>query len=299
MTKKRASGGALRKTFSGTSGTVSSGGYTGTSGTASGGVFSKTFFGVCVFLSCSPLLLLLILTFSTFWPYPALFPEAASTQYYTHVLTDIRTLYALITTVVLGMLTALFSLIVAVPASKALAHRNFAGKGIVRTLVLIPLIVPGIAVTAGIHISMIRIGLTGTFVGVALMHTLFAVPYSIRILTNMFEIIGESLEQQATVLGAGKVFVFLRVTLPRIMPGILAAGMLCFTVSVAQYITTFIIGGGRVITLTILLVPHIRGMETHIAAVYSVLLIAISLLSLMLMESVVRSYYNLKGIYQI
>ena len=260
---------------------------------------SSTFFYICVFLSCAPLLMLFVLTISTFWPYPALAPEVTSLEYYAHVFTDVRTLYAATTTVVLGLLTALLSLIIAVPVSKALAHRDFWGKGFVRTLVLVPIIVPGIAVIVGIHVSMIRLGLTRTFLGVAIMHTVFAVPYSIRILTNVFEIIGEELEQQAAVLGAKPLFIFLRVTIPRIMPGMLAAGMLAFTVSIAQYITTFMIGGGRIITITILLVPLIRGAETHFAAVYSVLLIGVSLLSLALMEGVVRRFYNFKSVYQI
>lgn len=260
---------------------------------------SAAFFFICLAFSCAPMLLLLVLTVSTFWPYPALLPEVASLAYYAQVLGDIRTLRAAITTVVLGLLTALLSLAIAIPAAKALAHRSFWGKGFVRILVLLPIIVPGIAVIVGIHISMIRLGLTGTFLGVALMHTVFAVPYSIRILTNMYEIIGETLEQQATVLGAGRLLIFSRVTLPRIMPGILAAGMFCFTISIAQYITTFMIGGGRIITLTILIVPLIRGTETHFAAVYSVLLIGLSLVSLMFMEGVVRRYYNFKSIYQV
>ena len=260
---------------------------------------TKAFFYICVFISCAPLFMLFALSTSTFWPYPALLPQAVSLEYYAHVLGDIRTLHAAVTTVALGLLTALLSLTIAIPAAKALAHRSFWGKSFVRSLVLVPVIVPGIAVIIGIHISMIRLGLTGTLFGVAIMHTVFAVPFSIRILTNMYEIIGEELEQQAAVLGADPLFVFLRVTLPRIMPGVLAAGMFGFAISIAQYITTFMIGGGRIITITILLLPLFRGAETHYAAVYSVLLIAVSLLSLAIMEGVVRRYYNFKSVYQI
>ena len=260
---------------------------------------SKIFFYTCVFISCAPLLLLLVLTVSVFWPYPQLFPERVSLDYYRLVFGNTHTVRAITTTMSLGLLVSLLSLAIAIPAAKALALYNFYGKRFVKVLVLVPLVVPGIAVVVGTHLSMIRLGLTGTFLGVTLIHTVFALPYAIRIMTNVFEIVGQDLEQQATVLGAGKLLIFMRITLPRLMPGILAAGILGFTVSISQFITTFMIGGGRIITVTMLLVPHIRGGETQITAVYSVLLLAAALLSLVLTEAVVRRYYNFRSVYNI
>ena len=262
-----------------------------------GQFISKAFFYICVFISCAPLLLLLVLTISTFWPYPLLFPERVSLEYYQHVLGNMSAIRAIITTFVLAFFVSMLSLVIAIPAANALALHDFYGKRFIKILVLVPLVVPGIAVIVGTHLSMIRLGLTGTFLGVTLIHTVFTLPYAIRIMTNVFEIVGGNLEQQATVLGAGKIAIFLRITLPQIMPGILAAGMLSFTVSISQYITTFMIGGGRIITITMLLVPHIRGGETHVAAVYSVLLIGVSLICLALMEAIVRRYYNFRNLY--
>jgi putative spermidine/putrescine transport system permease protein len=109
--------------------------------------------------------------------------------------------------------------------------------------------------------------------------------------------VGNRLETQATVLGAGPVMTFRRITLPLIMPGMLAAFTLSFTISIAQYITTLMIGGGRIITLTVLFVPFIGGGQTHIAAVYSVLLIIVAVISLVLMEYVVKRYYNFENVF--
>jgi putative spermidine/putrescine transport system permease protein len=191
------------------------------------------------------------------------------------------------------------TLIIAVPAGKALAHYNFFGKGFVKILVLVPIIIPTIAVSIGNQISMIRLGLSGTFFGVALLHTVFALPFAIRIMSNVFEAAGTRLQMQAAVLGAGNVFIFRHVTLPQIMPGIFAAAALSFTVSISQYITTFMIGGGRVITVTMLLIPHIHGGQTHIAAVYSVLLIITAVISMTLMERILRRYYNFDHVYYV
>ncbi|MDR0490565.1 MAG: ABC transporter permease subunit [Oscillospiraceae bacterium] len=262
-----------------------------------GRLFYNVLFYVCLVASCAPLIMLIILTVSTFWPYPSLLPEVISTDYYSHVFAGNRqTLMAFVTSILLAFFVAMLSLAIAVPAGKAIACYDFLGKRFVKMLVLVPLIVPSVAVITGIHISMIKLGLTGTFFGVALVQTLFALPYAIRIMTNVFEIIGKELEQQAAVLGAGPAAIFLRVTLPRIMPGILSAGVLGFTVSIAQYITTFMIGGGRIITLTVLIIPHIQSGQHHIAAVYSTVLILAALLSLYLTEKTVRRYYNVDNL---
>ena len=260
----------------------------------------KCLFYLCVFISCAPLIMLVILTVSTFWPYPALLPEAVSMEYYASAFIGNRqTWMAITTSVLLAFFVTVISLIIAVPTGKSMACYEYRGKGFMKILVLVPLIVPSIAVITGIHISMIRLGLAGTFLGVALIQTLFAMPYAIRIMTNVFEITGRELEEQATVLGVGALMIFRKITLPRIMPGLLSAGALCFAVSIAQYITTFMIGGGRIITVTILLVPYIQSGEHHVAAVYSVILIVTALISLLLTERVVRRYYSIDNAFYV
>lgn len=257
-------------------------------------------FYLFVTISCSPLIVLIMLTISTYWPYPALAPEIISFDYLRHVFFGNRqTLLAVITTILLAFFVTFLSLCIAIPSGKAIGCYDFKGKSLVKLLVLLPLVMPSIAVITGIHVTMIRAGLTGNYLGVALIQTLFAMPYSIRIMVNVFEIIGRRLEQQATVLGAGTVMIFQKVTLPRLMPAILSAGALSFTVSVAQYITTFIIGGGRIITVTMLIVPHIQSREHHTAAVYSILLIASALLSLFMVEKLVRRYYKIDDVFGI
>ena len=262
-------------------------------------IYNAIFF-LFVIISCAPLIILIMLTISTFWPYPSILPQVVSLDYFRHVFIENRqTFMAVITSILLAFFVMILSLAIAIPAGKAIACYNFYGKGFIKLFVLIPLVVPSIAVITGIHITMIRAGLTGNFLGVAIIQTLFALPYAVRIMTNVFEIIGRRLEQQATVLGAGAVTIFLKVTLPRLMPAILSAGALSFTVSIAQYITTFIIGGGRIITVTMLIVPHIQSREHHIAAVYSILLILTALLSLFLTERLVRRYYKIDEVFSV
>ena len=258
---------------------------------------NRIFFYLCVFAACAPLILLVMLAAGRAWQYPQLLPKAFITDYFRYALFKApHTLKAVSTTITLALFVSLLTLAIAVPAARFLALYSFRGKEIIKLLALIPLIVPAISVTTGIHISMIRLGLTGRFTGVALIQCVFALPYAIRIMTNVFEITGDKYERQAAVLGANAALTFFKVTLPVIMPGIISAMTLCFTVSISQYITTFIIGGGRVITVTMLLVPFFQSGEFQLMSVYSVTLAAAALLSLFFIETAVRRFYNFETV---
>jgi len=257
---------------------------------------NNALFNVCVFLSCAPLVLLVLLTVGVSWPYPSLLPKVYSLRYFQYIFGDIQTLKAVITSILLATFVTLLTLAIAIPAARSLALYNFTGKWLVELLVLAPLVVPAIAVSTGIQVSMIRLQLTGSFLGVTLIHTVFALPYAIRIMVNVFAIIGDRHEQQAIVLGADARLTFFKVTLPMIMPGILSAAAISFTISLSQYITTFLTGGGRIITVSILLIPYIRSGQVQMAAVYSAMLIAAAMFSLLLMEQAVRRFYNLDTI---
>jgi putative spermidine/putrescine transport system permease protein len=257
----------------------------------------KILFNAYVCISCAPLLLLVILTIGLSWPYPSLLPKLYSFEYFHYVFfNNIQTLKAVITSILLAIFVTLLTLIIAIPAAKSLALYHFRGKSFVNLLVIVPLVVPAISVTTGIQISLIKLGLTGSLAGVTLIHCVFTLPYAIRIMVNVFDLIGDKYEQQAAVLGANTALIFFRVTLPVIMPGILSAAAISFTISICQYITTFLIGSGRIITVSILLIPYIQSGQVQVMSVYSVMLVAFALLSLFLMEHIVRRFYNLETV---
>ena len=83
-------------------------------------VIGNIAFYVCVALSCAPLVMLIILTVSTYWPYPSLLPEVVSAEYYSHVfLQNRQTLMAIVTSVLLAFFVVVLSLAIAVPAGKS------------------------------------------------------------------------------------------------------------------------------------------------------------------------------------
>jgi putative spermidine/putrescine transport system permease protein len=261
---------------------------------------NKSIFYLFVFGSCAPLILLLILTTSVSWPYPDLIPKTLSLKYIKYVfLENTDTLKAVGNSILIAIFTTVLTLVIAIPASKAIALHRFKGKEIVKILVLLPLIVPSITVTTGIQIAMIKLGLTGTVLGVTLIHTVFTLPYAIRLLMNVFEIVGDKYENQASTLGANRFQILKNITIPLIMPGILSASIMSFTISLSQYITTFLIGGGKITTIPMLFIPYIQSGQAQIASVYSLIFLFVALISLRLMEITVKKYYSLEGLFYV
>ncbi|MCZ4259791.1 ABC transporter permease subunit [Limimaricola sp. G21655-S1] len=160
---------------------------------------------------------------------------------------------ALATTTLIALAAAALALGLGIPAGRALGLYRFRGKALVELALLAPVIVPGIAVGLGIHGVFLRLGLTNSVPGVVLVHLVPTLPYVIFVMSGVFANYDAEAEAQARSLGAKPLQVLWHVMLPAIAPGIVVAGLFAFLVSWSQYILTLTIGGGRVVTLPLLL----------------------------------------------
>ena len=147
---------------------------------------------------------------------------------------------------------------------------------------MLPIIVPTLVVAMGIQIVFIRYGLADTFAGVALVHLVPALPYFVLVMASVFANYSVELEETARTLGANPLRTFWYITLPAIFPGLVVASLFTFLVSWSQYITTLLIGGGRIITLPMVLFPFISGASHARAAAISIVFILPAILVLIL-----------------
>ena len=131
-------------------------------------------------------------------------------------------------------------------------------------------------------------GLSDTILGVILVHLIAAVPYCITIMADVTAAVGDRLEQQAMVLGATPVRSFFEVTLPSLLPGILSSVSMGFILSYSQYFTTLMVGGGRVKTIALVLVPYIQSGDRALSSLYSVTFVGSALLVFFLFESIIH-----------
>ena len=230
-----------------------------------------------------PMVTLVVWSFAFRWNFPNMLPTEWGNRAWAYVADDSsRVLEGLWNSTKLGVLVTAMAIVVGLPASRALGQHDFRGKGVVEWLLMMPIIVPALVATMGIHQIFIRLRLTETLVGVALVHLIPAIPYFVLVMASVFANYGTALEETARSLGANKYRVFRYVTLPAISSGLIVASMFTFLISWGQYVTTLLIGGGTFVTLPLVLFPFLSGGNHASAAAISLVFVAPAVLVLIL-----------------
>jgi putative spermidine/putrescine transport system permease protein len=139
---------------------------------------------------------------------------------------------------------------------------------------LLPVIAPPLASTMGMHALFLRYGLADTHLGVALAHLVPALPYTILVLTASLTRLDPALEAQARTLGASWSQSWRYVTLPLLLPGLAVAGSFAWLISWSQYLSTWMIGGGQVLTLPLTLVAYQRAGDEPVTAALSLVFLS-------------------------
>lgn len=216
-----------------------------------------------------PFIPLLIGSFAFRWTWPNLLPstwwwEARETALlpisWDYVFSSYSRVWpATVNTVIIGLIVTLICTAICIPAARVIARENFRGKSFVEFFFLTPLIVPEIAVGLGILVTFIQLGLAGSYTGIIIAHLIPTIPYMVRTLTSVFQGLSRDYEEQAAVLGASPIKTMWHVTLPMILPGILAGGLFTFLVSTNIFLLTFFVGRGTIETLPTLLFSTVSG----------------------------------------
>ena len=144
------------------------------------------------------------------------------------------------------MATAL-SLPLGIWVAHLLARRQFYGKTLLNGLVHLPLILPPVVTGylllltfgrkgfIGHYLDMVGIVLAFKWTGAVLAAAIMAFPLMVRAIRLAFEAVDPKLEQAAATLGASPTWVFLTVTLPLILPGIIAGAVLAFAKAMGEF----------------------------------------------------------------
>lgn len=218
-----------------------------------------------------PLIPLFLWSLTAYWPWPSLWPFRWSTDAWQYLLSPGgRAWEGLYNSLAVAGLTWLFNLLLGIPAARVLAQRVFPGRGPVFALVLMPLFVPSTVAVMGLYTLFIPLSGTSPYLGVSLSHVLPTLPYFVAALWYQFRLLGTDLGEAARNLGANPWQVFWWVEFPQILPGLLLASLLVFLISLSQYVPTWIMSGGTLLTLPLLIYPFAESGNASVVAAYSV-----------------------------
>lgn len=247
------------------------------------------FLYLVLFTILAPMAILLLWTFVSQWPWPNLLPEAYSLRAIKEVFAPhAKVFQVLYSSILLSLTVAILSAIIGTMTARALTLYDFVGKKLIEFLSLAPILVPGTVFAMGIHVVFIQMSLADTVLGVIIVHLIYTLPYSVNIMKDLTESIGEQMELQAYVLGASPLKSFIYITLPLLTPGIMASISMAYITSFSQYFITLLIGGGKVKTLSILMVPFIAKGDRSLGSAYALVFVISTLAVFVVINKIIK-----------
>ena len=209
------------------------------SGVASYGMWALTL-GVVVFLWL-PLSQIVVLSFmenSVLFPF-----DGVTLRNYVSLFTNESLLMAARQSAFVATVSASVAALLGVPLGFAIARHSFRGKSMVRGLVIVPLLMPGIIMGISLLILFRVVGLSSGFVTTVLAHSVYGLPFIVLPVVARLAVFDRKLEEGAHDLGADGRAVLKDVTLPIISPAIAAGFVFAWLRSFEDFIRVFFVGG--------------------------------------------------------
>ena len=135
------------------------------------------------------------------------------------------------TSIILGLLTALISTTLGVLASLALVRYRVPGENVISTLLIAPILVPEVVLAVALLLFLNFLGVNKSFGLLLFGHVIFTLPFVILVVQARLMAIRRDVEEAAMSLGASPVQTFFQITLPLMLPAVLAGGLFAFTIS--------------------------------------------------------------------
>lgn len=256
-----------------------------------GNVFFKFLVGVFIVTVITPVIVLMVWTFTERWAWPDLIPQTFSLRALNEVLDRKKELIQVFaSSILISSIVAVISAVVGTMTARALTFYEFVGKKLFYFLSVLPFMVPATVFAMGIQVTFIKWGLNNHMGGVIIAHIICSLPYAVRLMSEGTQAVGNRLEEQARVLGANAWIAFYKVTFPMLVPSILTSMSMAYIISFSQYFVTLLIGGGQVKTFAIVMVPYLQGADRNIASIYSMIFLVLTLIVFALFEVFIKRW---------
>jgi multiple sugar transport system permease protein len=164
------------------------------------------------------------------WP-KSLVPPSLSLDHMATFLAVEGVANAFVNSAIAALVTVVLSVVLGAPAGYALARYAFRGADAFKLLVLLTRAFPLAILALPLAVGFIRVGLYDSPFGVALMHTVLALPFAVLVTQSLFMGIPREMEEAAWVFGCSPLQAFFRVVMPLALPGLAATAIFAFVIS--------------------------------------------------------------------
>jgi len=153
---------------------------------------------------------------------------------------------AMVNSLKIAALATVIATILGTMMALALVRYQFKGRGVTNLFIFIPLATPEVVLGASLLSLFLSVGYATGFTTILIAHVMFSISFVVVTVRSRLIGFDRYLEEAAQDLGANGLQTFLRVTLPLIAPGVLAAALLTFALSVDDFVITNFNAGSTV-----------------------------------------------------
>ena len=220
------------------------------------------------------------------------FPLAGfTTKWFVAMWQDPQLWAALKNSLLISSTVAACSTILGLFAARASTRYRFSGQAGILGLIMLPLVLPEIVVAMSLIVVLVALGVPLSIFTIILGHILITTPFAVAILSSAFQTLDRSLEEAAYDLGETAASTFRLIILPLVMPGIISSFLICFTISLDEYIIASFLGGTQPVLST-----YIFGQFRFPAKVPAVLALGTILVLLSILLLAIAEYMRRRGI---
>jgi spermidine/putrescine transport system permease protein len=195
----------------------------------------------------APILILIIFSFNSqklniHW-------EGFTLKWYKVLFNDAQILLATRNTLLIALISTLIATIIGTMAALAMHRYRFPLYNTSETVMYIPIVIPEVVMGISLLVFFVMINFTLGLTTITLSHIAFSIPFVALVVRARLHGYDKAIDEAAMDLGANELTTFWRVTLPTIMPGVLAGAMLALTLSLDDYVITYFTAGPGSTTL--------------------------------------------------
>jgi putative spermidine/putrescine transport system permease protein len=204
-------------------------------------------------------------------------PETWSWRWYVAFLNDPEWSSSLLVSLKVGVLSTALAVVLGTVAALAIERVGSRTRAVLLAMVLSPLVVPVIMTSIALYYVLRPIGLHGTLLGLALGHTLLALPFVVVNVSLSLRGINPNSLRAAEGLGASALHAFRTITLPLILPGLAGGATFAFITSFDEVVISIFLSGVQAKTLPVKIWETIRVEFTPVTAVAATILLVVTM----------------------
>ncbi|WP_188781555.1 ABC transporter permease, partial [Gemmobacter aquaticus] len=217
--------------------------------------------------------------------------QGFTTNWFAEMWADQQLFVAFRNSLLIAVTSSIFATILGIFAARASTRYKFPGKGGILGLIMLPMVLPEMIFAMALLVVLVAVGVPLSLFTIILGHVLLCTPFAMAILTSAFQSLDRSLEEAAYDLGETPASTFRLIILPLVMPGIISSLLICFTISLDEFIISYFLGGNQTV-----LSVYIFGQFRFPAKVPAVMALGFILVCVSICLLTIAEYFRRRGI---